>query len=95
MKPTVMTPSQAQSNGGAKGVSGGGAGSGVNIPINREYAGSAYGSPQQQAAQQQHPQFHSPQQTFGSPRQQFQQVPSNPQQQHFQVSSRQCLFGGE
>ncbi|KAH8360625.1 hypothetical protein KR200_010330 [Drosophila serrata] len=84
MKPTVMTPNQAQSNAGANGAPGGGAGSGVNIPINREYAGGAYGSPQQQAAHQQHPQFHSPQATYGSPRQQFQQVPPSQQQQHFQ-----------
>ncbi|KAH8286439.1 hypothetical protein KR054_008903 [Drosophila jambulina] len=84
MKPTVMTPNQAQSNAGANGAPGGGAGSGVNIPISREYAGGAYGSPQQQAGHQQHPQFHSPQATYGSPRQQFQQVPPSQQQQHFQ-----------
>ncbi|XP_017036639.1 BAG domain-containing protein Samui isoform X1 [Drosophila kikkawai] len=84
MKPTVMTPSQAQSNAGANGAPGGGAGSGVNIPVNREYVGGAYGSPQQQATHQQHPHFQSPQATYGSPRQQFQQVPPSQQQQHFQ-----------
>ncbi|XP_016999348.3 BAG domain-containing protein Samui isoform X1 [Drosophila takahashii] len=88
MKPTVMAANQAPSN-PAAGGNGTPAGPGVNIPVNREYVSGGYGSPQQ------NPQFHSPQNAYGSPRQQqqqqphfqqphHQQVPPNQQQQHFQ-----------
>lgn len=92
MKPTVMAANQAQSNpatAAGNNVSPGGPG--VNIPVNREYVSGGYGSPQQSA------QFHSPQNAYGSPRQQqqhfqqHQQVPPNQQQQHFQVSGPQRL----
>jgi len=92
MKPTVMAANQAQSNpatAAGNNVSPGGPG--VNIPVNREYVSGGYGSPQQSA------QFHTPQNAYGSPRQQqqhfqqHQQVPPNQQQQHFQVSGPQRL----
>ncbi|KRK01809.1 BAG domain-containing protein Samui isoform X1 [Drosophila yakuba] len=85
MKPTMMAANQAQSNpatAAGNNVSPGGPG--VNIPVNREYVSGGYGSPQQSA------QYHSPQNAYGSPRQQqqhfqqHQQVPPNQQQQHFQ-----------
>ncbi|KAM8709369.1 hypothetical protein ACLKA7_016212 [Drosophila subpalustris] len=85
MKPTVIAANQATAGGGGGGGNGNGspAGPGVNIPINREYVGGSNmhgSSPQQQNYQ---PPFYSSQPAYGSPRQQYNQVPTS-QQQHFQ-----------
>ncbi|XP_064544828.1 BAG domain-containing protein Samui isoform X3 [Drosophila montana] len=88
MKPTVIAASQTGAGGGGGNGNGTPAGAGINIPISREYVGSG-ASPQQhpQHYAQQPPQFYASQPSaYGSPRQQQPQpqVPTNPQQQHFQ-----------